>query len=244
MKPVIGVTPLFDDDKDSLWMVPGYIDGITAAGGLPLILPLKPCERDIPDIFDVCDGFLFTGGNDVDPKLYGESLTDKCEGINKDRDFLEKRLLHLCIEADKPLLGICRGIQLINALLGGTLYKDLPTEHPSPVEHHMKPPYDIPCHSVTIFRNTPLHKLLKKDVIEVNSYHHQAVKALAPCLKPMALSPDGITEAVYMPNKKYIQAVQWHPEFMFSKDPDQLALFKELVRKAFECKERSLKSCG
>ncbi|MCD8158521.1 MAG: gamma-glutamyl-gamma-aminobutyrate hydrolase family protein [Clostridiales bacterium] len=229
MKPVIGVTPLFDSGRDSIWMVPGYMEGITAAGGIPLILPLKADKNDIEEIFSLCGGFLFTGGNDVNPEIYREKLTSDCVDINKDRDSLETELFGLCLKYDKPVLGICRGIQLMNALLGGTLYKDLPKEHPTGIDHHMKPPYDVPCHSVTILKNTPLHKLLKKDSLEVNSYHHQVVKTLAPALSPMAVSEDGLTEAVYMPDKKFIQAVQWHPEFMFEKSPDQLALFKEIV---------------
>ncbi|MCD7778341.1 MAG: gamma-glutamyl-gamma-aminobutyrate hydrolase family protein [Clostridiales bacterium] len=229
MKPVIGVTPLFDSGRDSIWMVPGYMEGITAAGGIPLILPLKADKNDIEEIFSLCGSFLFTGGNDVNPEIYGEKLTSDCVDINKDRDSLETELFGLCLKYDKPVLGICRGIQLMNALLGGTLYKDLPKEHPTDIDHHMKPPYDVPCHSVTILKNTPLHKLLKKDSLEVNSYHHQAVKTLAPALSPMAVSEDGLTEAVYMPDKKFIQAVQWHPEFMFEKSPDQLALFKKIV---------------
>ncbi len=201
MKPIIGVTPLFDSGKDSIWMVPGYVEGITAAGGLPFILPLKPNREDIYDIFKMCDGFLFTGENDINPELYGCAPTPECESINKDRDYLESELFKLCLEGDKPVLGICRGIQLINALLGGTLYEDLPTEKPSYINHRMSPPYDRPCHSVSLIKGTPLQRLLEKDSLSVNSYHHQAIKNLAPALKPMAVSEDGITEAVYLPDK-------------------------------------------
>lgn len=231
MRAVIGVIPLFDEEKDSIWMVPGYMEGIRAAGGLPVILPLKADEEEIKQICGMCDGFLFTGGHDVDPALYGAERSGQCGQPNHDRDFLEKRVFAYALQEDKPVFGICRGIQLINALCGGTLYQDLPTEYKGTkeVEHHMNPPYDIPCHEVTILENTPLSMLLNRLTIKVNSYHHQAIKELAAALKPMAVSEDGLIEAVYMPDKKFIQAVQWHPEFIYLKDEDARKLFKSFV---------------
>lgn len=231
MKPVIGVIPLFDEDKDSIWMVPGYMEGIRTAGGLPVILPLKAEKEEVLQVCDMCDGFLFTGGHDVDPALYGAEKSDKCGLPNHDRDILEKRVFAYALEKDKPVFGICRGIQLINALCGGTLYQDLPSEYAGTkeIEHHMSPPYDVPCHEVTIIENTPLSQLLNKSTLKVNSYHHQAVKKLAPALKPMAVSEDGLVEAVYMPGKKFIQAVQWHPEFIYQKDKDAVRLFESFV---------------
>lgn len=231
MKPVIGVIPLLDEDKDSIWMVPGYMEGIRTAGGLPVILPLKAEKEEVLQVCDMCDGFLFTGGHDVDPALYGAEKSDKCGLPNHDRDILEKRVFAYALEKDKPVFGICRGIQLINALCGGTLYQDLPSEYAGTkeIEHHMSPPYDVPCHEVTIIENTPLSQLLNKSTLKVNSYHHQAVKKLAPALKPMAVSEDGLVEAVYMPGKKFIQAVQWHPEFIYQKDKDAVRLFESFV---------------
>lgn len=236
MKPVIGVIPLFDEEKDSIWMLPGYMDGIRLAGGLPLILPLKADTEDIFQICRTCDGFLFTGGHDVDPSMYGAERSRKCGPSNQDRDNLEKKIFEYAISLDLPVLGICRGIQLINVLCGGTLYQDIPTEYyfteysPSDsVEHHMLPPYDVPCHEVTILEGTPLSELLNKSTTSVNSYHHQAVKELSPSLLPMAISEDGLIEALYMPDKKYIQAVQWHPEFNFHNNEDSRRLFVSFV---------------
>lgn len=196
-----------------------------------MILPLKADEEEIKQICGMCDGFLFTGGHDVDPALYGAERSSQCGQPNYDRDFLEKRVFAYALQEDKPVFGICRGIQLINALCGGTLYQDLPTEYKGTkeVEHHMNPPYDIPCHEVTILENTPLSMLLNRLTIKVNSYHHQAIKELAAALKPMAVSEDGLIEAVYMPDKKFIQAVQWHPEFIYLKDEDARKLFKSFV---------------
>ena len=231
MRPVIGVIPLFDEEKDSIWMVPGYMDGIRSAGGLPLILPLKADEEMVAQVCGLCGGFLLTGGHDVDPALYGEEKGPFCGPQNGDRDVLEKAVFAYALEKDLPVFGICRGIQLINVLCGGTLYQDIPTEYQAEgkVEHHMSPPYNVPCHRVEILEDTPLFRLLGKAELAVNSYHHQAVKELASVLRPMAVSEDGLTEALYMPEKRFIQAVQWHPEFCDRTDKDAKRLFESFV---------------
>ena len=134
------------------------------------------------------------------------------------------------LELDKPILGICRGIQLINALMGGSLYQDLDEEHPSNTKHHQSPPYDIPCHKVSIQKESPLYELLQTEELSVNSYHHQAVKKLAPNLSAMAYSTDGLVEAVYAPEKRYVWALQWHPEFSFLKDRNSKKIFESFVK--------------
>lgn len=232
MKPIIGVIPLFDEEKDSIWMVPGYMEGIRMAGGIPIILPLQADDEEINQVADMCAGFLFTGGHDVGPELYGAVKSPNCGLANKERDELERKVFSYALAKDKPVFGICRGIQLINALCGGTLYQDLSTEYEGSKEtnHHMHPPYDVHCHQVEIEEDTPLYAVLRKLTIGVNSYHHQAIKDLADSLKPMAVSEDGLIEAVYMPGKKFIQAVQWHPEFIYLKDEDARKLFETFVQ--------------
>ncbi len=135
-RPLIGVVPLWDDTLNSLWMLPGYFDGIIEAGGIPVMLPLTDDEAAIEQLVGQCDGFLVTGGHDVDPERYGEAAGPKTVKLCKARDRMEERLIPSVIAADKPLLGICRGIQSLNVALGGTLWQDLPDEHPSPVVHH------------------------------------------------------------------------------------------------------------
>ena len=232
MKPIIGVVPLYDEFKDSLWMVPGYMDGITQAGGLPVMLPLTKDQKDIARFADEFDGFLFTGGHDVTPAVYGEERLPVCGACCKERDEMERELFDRVTGLDKPLLGICRGIQLINALLGGTLYQDLPTQHPSLLEHHMKPPYDRPAHHVHILPDTPLAALLGAETIAVNSYHHQAVRDTAPSLRVMAKADDGIVEGVYLPGRKMVWAIQWHPEFSFTSDENSRRIFAHLVNQS------------
>lgn len=228
-RPVIGVVPLVDTERDSYWMLPGYLEGVTAAGGLPVMLPLSSDRAMLTQIADAFDGFLFTGGQDVSPALYGEQLLPACGDLCQPRDSMERVLFALAWERDKPMLGICRGIQFFNAILGGTLYQDLPTQTVSSVTHQQSPPYDEPIHEVTIALHTPLHALLEQRVIPVNSCHHQAVKALAPSLSAMAYSTDGLIEAVYAPEKKYVWGVQWHPECSFATDRSSQKLLERFI---------------
>ena len=228
MKPVIGVTPLFDIERDSLWMLPGYMTGIQEAGGLPVMLPLTDDDHTLSQLTELCDGFLFTGGQDVSPSLYGEEPLD-CVTVCPERDRMESKLLRYVLAADKPILGICRGIQLINAVLGGTLYQDLPTQRESTTPHRQKPPYDLPRHLDRILPDTPLYALLRRETLPVNSCHHQAVRALSPQLREMAVAEDGLIEAVWRPESRFLWAVQWHPEFSYKTDPAGAEVFRAFV---------------
>lgn len=229
MKPVIGLMPLWDEGKDSLWMLPGYMDGIREAGGIPVIFPFTDLEEELAQLSAMCQGLVLTGGQDVSPEMYGQEPMD---GLIEDcpkRDRMEKALLRMAIAENKPVLGICRGIQLINAALGGTLYQDLPLQHPSDVNHQQKPPYDQPAHEVTLVPGTPLEQCLGKKRIPVNSCHHQAVRDLAPGLEIMASASDGLTEAVWMPGHRFLWAVQWHPEFSWRVDENSRRIFRALM---------------
>lgn len=229
MKPVVGLIPLYDEIKDSYWMLPGYMEVLEACGALPIMLPLTDNEEELEQCLSICDGILLTGGHDVSPRLYGESAKDTC-GVSCDlRDSMESFILNRCIEEDKPVFGICRGIQFINAFLGGTLYQDLPTENPSNIEHHMTFPYDRAVHRVEVLVNTSLANILGRGYHNVNSYHHQAIKDLAPGVIKAAVTDDGLIEAIEMPDKKFIMGVQWHPEFAYKVDEDSRKLVKAFV---------------
>ena len=152
-----------------------------------------------------------------------------CGELCPARDTLEQELLNRALEQDKPILGICRGLQILNVTLGGTLYQDLPTEHPSEIEHSMKPPYDQAAHTVRILPDTPLAALLQKQELGVNSCHHQAIRSLAPSLVEMARSTDDLIEAMYLPGKTFVWGVQWHPELSFRTDEDSRKMFMALV---------------
>lgn len=230
-KPIIGVLPLVDDEKDSLWMLPGYLNGVRQAGGLPIMLPLTTNGSEILQLVEMCDGFLFTGGHDVAPELYDETELDGLVVKNPTRDHMETTLLKLALEQNKPVLGICRGIQFINVALGGSLYQDIPTQHPSEINHRQEKPYHVPSHKVNLVKGSPLSVMLGGiDELMVNSYHHQAVKEVAPTLQVMATSEDGLVEAVCRLDVHFLWAVQWHPEFAYVSDPPSAKIFNAFVK--------------
>jgi putative glutamine amidotransferase len=226
--PLIGVIPQWDEEKKQTWMRPGYLTGIIQAGGCPAVLPLCGGEGLLNNYAEKFDGFLFTGGPDISPRYYNEEISENCGDICERRDEMESRLFNILLGTDKPVFGICRAIQAINVFLGGSLYQDIPSEYKTSVRHDQSPPYDKPSHRVDITPGSPLHELLKTDSIRTNSFHHQAIKKLAPGLEIMAISEDGIVEAVYMPGGRYLWAVQWHPE-MGLDESYNTALFSSFV---------------
>lgn len=196
---------------------------------------MLPMELQADDLRELCgrfDGFLLTGGQDVDPGLYGERADGACGEISPARDRMEKIVFDKAYGDDLPILGICRGIQFINVLMGGTLYQDLPSEYRGTpiVGHQMTPPYDRVVHTVEIVFGTPLGGLLNRKELGVNSYHHQAVRNLAQDLTPMAYAMDGIVEAVYCESRKFLWAVQWHPELNYKAEPASGLIFSEFIR--------------
>lgn len=229
MRPVIAVMPLVDDERESLWMLPGYMDALREAGAVPFMPALTTDDDEIRQIFDLCDGLLMTGGHDVDPRRYGERPRFDNIVCSRARDSMELALLRLALGHGKPVFGICRGLQIMNVCCGGTLYQDLPSEWPDGVEHHQRPPYDRPVHRVHIVAGTPLHEELHADDLAVNSYHHQAIRTLGDGLEAMAVSEDGLVEAVHRPASAYFRAVQWHPEFRYGTDDASRRLFRSFV---------------
>lgn len=193
------------------------------------MFPLTEDREELEQLCSLCNGFLITGGQDVDPAIYGETPIPQMGEICTVLDQMERQVLEYVIKEDKAVLGICRGIQYLNAMLGGSLYQDLNVQHPSKTEHHMEPPYDRVIHQVQIIDGTPLHQLLQVTELGVNSYHHQAVKTLAPSLTVMAESEDGLVEAVCMPEKTYVWAVQWHPELSYQTDKYSRKIFESFV---------------
>ena len=191
------------------------MNAVIAAGGVPLVLPLIDDETDINALAQLCDGFLFTGGPDVHPALYKEDAMRYCGSIDDRRDTLELHLFHEVSRLDKPIFGICRGIQLINAALGGSLYQDIPAQvQGEPIVHDQHRPYHVPVHSVMVDRGSQLYHIVGQEELMVNSMHHQAIKAIAPSLACAAMTKDDLIECVEVPGKRFLMAVQWHPEWM------------------------------
>lgn len=231
-KPIIAVVPLADYERQSIWMHPGYLQGLLEAGAVPFILPFTDQGPDIYQLLSHADGLLVTGGQDVGPELYHAKKSPRCGECSQDRDFLDINCLKYAVDNDLPTLGICRGIQIMNAGGSGTLYQDLPTEHPSATEHSMKPPYDRIVHQNRVVPGTPLAKLVDGVSFGVNSYHHQAVKDLSVYLKAMAYSEDGLVEAAWNPGMNFMWLVQWHPELSFKTDALSQKIFSVFVAAA------------
>ena len=228
MRPVVAVMPLVDDERESLWMLPGYMNALREAGAVPFMPALTTDRQEIGQIFGMCDGLVMTGGHDVNPACYGES--DRYGNLHccDARDEMELALLERAVASDKPVLGICRGLQIMNIFCGGTLYQDLPSEHPSDVDHHQPPPYGRPAHHVHILSRTPLREDLHDTDRAVNR-HHQAICKLGEGLDPMAISEDGLVEAIYRPRSAFYRAVQWHPEHLYKVDEPNRCIFRSFV---------------
>lgn len=196
---------------------------------MPIMLPFVDSVSAAESAVRLCSGILFPGGQDVDPAVYLRKKTPLCGETSPERDLMERLILEQAMGADKPILGICRGLQFINAALGGTLWQDIPKQHHSDVEHSQRPPYNLPVHDVNICFDAPLRTLLRRDRIAVNSYHHQGIRELSPQLSPMAYAPDGLVEAAYSPKHYFLWALQWHPELSYITDENSRKILRAFV---------------
>jgi len=233
-KPIIGVLPQYNAIEKRIYIAPPYMNGILEGGGLPVLLPFVKTKKDIKTLVKGFDGFLFSGGQDINPSLYGQPLCNCSDEISPRRDELEINLFKAIIKENKPVLGICRGMQLINVALGGTLKQDIlgVKEIGMTLQHFQKTPYDIPVHEISIEKNTLLHQILEKDKILVNSVHHQGIGNLANGLLSIATSVDDLIEAVEIKALDFGIAVQWHPEQLLKTDNNARKLFAAFVSAA------------
>ncbi|MBP2098064.1 gamma-glutamyl-gamma-aminobutyrate hydrolase family protein [Enterococcus rivorum] len=235
MKKRIGITSNYFSNETTLfrnenlfYVMDGYVNSVKKCGAIPFIIPYGNTEN-IDDYVDSFDGFIFTGGQDVTPYLYGQEIANVTRSPQIDRDLFEIELIQKAISREKSILGICRGSQLINVALGGTLYQDLSLSGAS-ITHEQ--PEDInnamPIHRIQIDPKSIFFKYLGESC-EVNSIHHQGIDLLANKLKPSAISEDFVIEAFESKHQDMrIFGVQWHPEMMARKNPDMNKLF-ELV---------------
>ena len=222
MRVVIAM-PRMSTDPEPTVAQSKYIESLVRAGAGMRWVELSDPEQAVQDAL-TCDGLLLPGGGDMDPKFYGQERIPACGEPNLLRDAAEPLLLRAFLDADKPVLGICRGIQVMNAVLGGDLYQDIkPFEHLPHNDHWAK------VHTVTVRRGTLLSRILGQDTVLVNSQHHQAVDRVAPGFTLAALSEDGIVEAIEKPDARFCLGVQWHPEWLSDADPAMQGLFDAFV---------------
>jgi putative glutamine amidotransferase len=242
MRPVIGVTTQTLQAIDgippmlphSVVMNERYYSAVAAAGGAPVLVPLLDKNPDaLRAVYDLLDGVLIPGGVDMDPAHFGEAPHPKLGRVDEARDFVEMQLTRWAIADGKPLLGLCRGLQVINVTLGGTLYQDLEDQLPDAIKHDYFPTYgfgrDHLAHEVRVAEGSRLRDVLDRAHITVNSMHHQGIKQLAPALMASAVAPDGLVEAVELPGAPFCVGVQWHPEVFEMANPDTRRVFEEFV---------------
>lgn len=246
-RPVIGITGNFSEGNCAV--AEGYIRSVLASGGVPLIIPPYYEENGLLNTLNRIDALLLTGGGDINPLFLGEEPVKELGGINPRRDRQELLLVRLAANHQIPILGICRGIQIMTAALGGTLYQDIHSQSPTPcIKHSQDLERSCPSHTVSVEENTLLKKIFDgKEKLYVNSFHHQAVKEPAPGFRVSARATDGIIEAVESTEHKAMVGVQWHPECMIlSDDASMLPLFDwltdeaRLYHKARKLHERTL----
>lgn len=222
MRVVIAM-PRMSTDPEPTVAQTKYIESLARAGAGMRWVELSDPEQAVQDAL-TCDGLLLPGGGDMDPKFYGQARIPACGEPNLLRDAAEPLLLRAFLAADKPVLGICRGIQVMNAVLGGDLYQDI-----KPFEHLPHNGHWAKVHTVTVRRGTLLSRILGQDTVLVNSQHHQAVNRVAPGFTLAALSEDGIVEAIEKPDARFCLGVQWHPEWLSDADPAMQGLFDAFV---------------
>ncbi len=233
---MIGVTMFRKDSGRNykyLAVTEAYVKVLIEAGAMPIMIPLGLSESDLEDFRNRMDGILLTGGGDIDPAIYGGIPHPTVHEIDPDRDWQELQLARTVVETRQPFLGICRGLQVVNVALGGTLYTHITDQFPGAVRHDFWPDYprDRISHAVRIDEDTTLSEVLVNPIFDVNSLHHQGIKDLAPALRPSAFAPDGLIEAVELPEHPFGLAVQWHPEWL-SGEYRMPALFEAFVQAA------------
>ena len=232
-KPLIGLTTTRIPNQDGLptfAVNQPYARSISMAGGIPILIPLNLADEDVDQLLARLDGILFTGGYDIEPQRYGSQPHPKAKQIDKERDRQECQLVQAAINAGRPFLGICRGLQVINVAMGGSLYEHLADQLPGCLAHdnHDKP-RDFLAHAVSIERDTLLDQIIPCNQTQVNSLHHQGVNRLASALRPSAISSDGLVEALELPDVRFGLAVQWHPEEL-QEYASMRRLFQEFIR--------------
>ena len=204
-----------------------YIRAIERNGGLPILIPNIKSIEDMSLILDKVDGLLLSGGHDVNPRSYKERNSGKAGNFDNLRDHQEIFMTEYALERDLPILGICRGLQILNVTLGGSIHQDLPSAG-FPAHSLNNSLRNEPSHSLKIFENSPLYEIFKRDEIWTNSYHHQGINELGRGLKVAALSEEGLVEAAYLEDKKFVLGVQWHPEMMYDNEEMNM-IFKNFI---------------
>lgn len=237
-KPVIGISgSVIIDGSGNFagyrrsYVNEDYVQSVIRNGGIPFIIPFSEDEDVINEQMNFIDGLILSGGHDVSPRYYKEDPHQKLGGIYPERDEFDFMLLKKAEERNIPVLGICRGFQLINVYFGGTLYQDLGERDGFTLKHNQVKTPDMPSHMVKIDKESKLHALTGKDEIMVNSFHHQIIKEVGNSLNIAAIASDGVIESVEHKDKN-IFGVQWHPEMLHRKVKEMNLIFRNIIELA------------
>jgi putative glutamine amidotransferase len=231
-KPLIGVTTYGAKNSNGNPITAvqhSYIRAVTQAGGLPVLIPAILNEDDFYDLYSRMQGIMFTGGGDVSLKYFNGEDHARISGVDEDRDFTEISLLRKAAQDGKPLLGICRGAQVMNVALGGTLYTHIAGQVKDALDHDYPGElFPVIVHPVNVDETTRAAEIFGETLLHVNSLHHQGLKDIAPSLRVAGRAPDGLVEVIEMPDHPYAIGVQWHPEWL-TDQPAMQRLFKSFV---------------
>ncbi len=232
-RPLIGLTAYNGETKEDLpaaILLRVYISAVIQAGGAPVLVPPELPEEAWQSLYARLDGLLFTGGGDIALDRFDGDPHPRVYGVDEQRDALEFGLLDAALRDGKPFLGICRGSQVLNVSLGGTLYTHIQDQHLGALKHDYFPGYprNELAHEIRVEEGSRLAEVLGEPILQVNSLHHQGIKDVAPALKPAACAPDGLVEAIELPGHPFGLAVQWHPEWL-TDQPSAQRLFKAFV---------------
>jgi putative glutamine amidotransferase len=233
-RPFIGLTisASVDAYPERAYINAAYLRAVQEAGGVPILLPPQLLDTARDELWRRLDALVLTGGGDLDPARFGESPHPTVYDVSAARDELEIELTRRALGEDVPLLAICRGIQVLNVVLGGTLYQDIASDLGSPIVHTQTEKRDQPTHAVKVQERSRLAEILGRLEVEVNSFHHQAIKVLGPRLVAVGVAPDGVIEAAEVVDHPFAVAVQWHPEHLLDHDAAARSLFRAVVEAA------------
>lgn len=228
-KPVIGITARVEKDQ-TYTLDPVYAKAILQSGGLPLIVPIVD-EEDIPLLCERLDGLIVTGGGDINPTLYGEEPHPSLGAVYPGSDEYEEELITEFLKLDKPFMGMCRGLQMLNITLGGTNYQDLEAEFEGKLYQHLQLAMRTHrTHSVELEEDSRLYEIMGVKKFHVNSFHHQGVRKVSDKLRVAARAADGLVEALESDHHQFVLGIQWHPEeFALQDDQASINIFKRFV---------------
>ncbi|WP_311487451.1 gamma-glutamyl-gamma-aminobutyrate hydrolase family protein [uncultured Helcococcus sp.] len=239
-KAIIGISAsILIDNGDfagyrRIYVNEDYADAVIKAGATPLVLSINDEDSVIDEYINIIDGLILSGGHDVDPRNYEENPNPKLGQVLPERDSFDLKLLKKAKEKNIPILGICRGFQLINVSYGGSLWQDLSYSDKEYIKHNQVYGPDVTTHTIKVEEDTKLHKIVNKDTLSVNSFHHQIIKDLGQGLKLSAQAPDGVVEAFEDPNYRFLLGVQFHPEMLHRVKDEMQNIFNELVKEAIK----------